>query len=170
MSGLANVLVVCAVVAFVIVRQFKAQQITADRRWWVIPAVLVFMAVRKPDVLDPHHHALSIALLGAELVVALAMGFGWARTTYVWTAPDGAVWGKGTKATALVWGVGIGLRLGLFGLGALLGVRQGSAALMLALAATLLVRSGMLVQRAGLFRPAYGVADAAYEPMRKDPV
>lgn len=39
MSGLANVLVVCAVVALVIVRQFKAQQITTDRRWWVIPAV-----------------------------------------------------------------------------------------------------------------------------------
>ncbi|MEU5956375.1 DUF1453 domain-containing protein [Streptomyces sp. NPDC047525] len=170
MSGLANVLVVCAVVALVIVRQFKAQQITSDRRWWVIPAVLVFLAVREPDVLDPHHQAAAIVLLGAELLVGLAIGFGWARTTHVWTAPDGSVWGKGTKATAIVWGVGIGLRLGLFGVGALVGVRQGSAALMLALAATLLVRSGMLAQRAGLLRPAYGVADAAYEPMRKDPV
>ncbi|MFD3578841.1 DUF1453 domain-containing protein [Streptomyces sp. NPDC058644] len=170
MSGLANVLVVCAVVALVIVRQFRAQQITADRRWWVIPAVLVFLAVREPDVLDPHHYAAAVALLGAELLVALAVGFGWARTTHVWRTPDGAVWGRGTKATAIVWGVGIGLRLGLFGIGALLGVRQGSAALMLALAATLLVRSGMLAHRAGLFRPSYGVADAAYEPMRKDPV
>ncbi|MEV8315727.1 DUF1453 domain-containing protein [Streptomyces sp. NPDC059900] len=170
MSGLTNVLVICAVVALVIARQFKAQQITTDRRWWVIPAVLVLMAVRDPDLLDPHHRAVAAVLLGAELLVGLAMGFGWARTTHVWTAPDGAVWGKGTKATAIVWTAGIGLRLGLFGIGALLGVRQGSAALMLALAATLLVRSGVLAQRAGLFRPAYGVADAAYEPMRKDPV
>ncbi|GAA1893698.1 DUF1453 family protein [Streptomyces durmitorensis] len=170
MSGLANVLVVCAVVALVIVRQFKVQQITSDRRWWVIPAVLVFLAVREPDVLDPHHQAAAVVLLGAELLVGLAIGFGWARTTHVWTAPDGSMWGKGTKATAIVWGVGIALRLGLFGIGALMGVRQGSAALMLALAATLLVRSGMLAQRAGLLRPAYGVADAAYEPMRKDPV
>lgn len=170
MSGLTHVLVVCAVVALVIVCQFRAQQITADRRWWVIPAVLVFLAAREPDVLDPHHQAAAVALLIAELLVGLAIGFGWARTTQVWTAPDGAVWGKGTKATAVVWGAGIGLRLGLFGIGALLGVRQGSAALMAALAATLLVRSGMLAQRAGLFRPAYGLADTAYEPMRKDPV
>ncbi|MGB8944006.1 MAG: DUF1453 domain-containing protein [Streptomyces sp.] len=170
MSGLTHGLVICAVVALVIVRQFKAQRITADRRWWVIPAVLVFMAVREPDVLDPHHQTAAGALLAVELLVGLAIGFGWARTTHVWTAPDGAVWGKGTKATAIVWGAGIALRLGLFGIGALLGVRQGSAALMLALAATLLVRSGMLAQRAGLLRPAYGVADAAYEPMRKDPV
>ncbi|MFG2501986.1 DUF1453 domain-containing protein [Streptomyces sp. NPDC048441] len=170
MSGLTHVLVICAVIALVIVRQFKAQQISADRRWWVIPAVLVFLAVREPDVLDAHHQVVSAVLLGAEVLVGLAIGLGWARTTHVWTEPDGAVWGKGSKATALVWGVGIGLRLGLFGVGALLGVRQGSAALMLALAATLLVRSAMLAQRAGLFRPAYGVADAAYKPMRKDRV
>jgi hypothetical protein len=170
MSGLANVLVVCAVIALVIVRQFKAQQITADRRWWVIPAVLIFLAVRDSAVLDPHHQTVSAALIGAEVLVGLAIGFGWARTTHVWTAPDGAVWGKGTKATAIVWGLGIALRLGLFGIGALLGVRQGSAALMVALAATLLVRGGLLAQRAGVLRPAYGVADAAYEPMRKDPV
>ncbi|WP_409060096.1 DUF1453 domain-containing protein [Streptomyces sp. SYP-A7185] len=170
MSGLTNVLVVCAVVAWVIARQFKAQQITADGRWWVIPAVLVFLAVREPDLLDPHHRATAGALLAVELLVGLAIGFGWARTTHVWAAPDGAVWGKGTKATAVVWGAGIALRLALFGIGALLGVRQGGAALMLALAATLLVRSGLLAQRAGLLRPAYGVADAAYQPMRKDPV
>lgn len=169
MSGVANVLVVCAVVAWVIARQLKAQQITAGGRWWVIPAVLAFLAVREPDVLDPHHQAVSAVLLGAELLVGLAIGFGWARTTHVWTEPDGAVWGKGTKATVLVWGVGIGLRLGLFGVGALIGVRQDSAALMLALAATLLVRSGMLAQRVGVLCPAYG-ADAAYEPMRKDHV
>ena len=170
MSGLANVLVICAVVVLVIVRQFKAQPITTDRGWWAIPAVLVFLAVREPDLLDPHHRVASVGLLAAELLVAVAMGFGWGRTSHVWTARDGSVWSKGTKATAVVWGAGIGLRLGLFGIGALLGVRQGSAALMLALAATLLVRSGVLAQRAGLFRSAYGVADAAYEPMRKDRV
>ncbi|MEV8021205.1 DUF1453 domain-containing protein [Streptomyces sp. NPDC086554] len=170
MSGLTDALVICAVVVLVIARQFKAQPVTADRRWWAIPAVLVFLAVREPGLLDPHHRAVSVALLGAELLVGLAMGFGWARTTHVWTASDGVVWSKGTKATAVVWGVGIGLRLGLFGIGAMLGVRQGTAALMLALAATLLVRSGVLAQRAGLFRPAYGGADAAYEPMWKDRV
>ncbi|MEU7583106.1 DUF1453 domain-containing protein [Streptomyces sp. NPDC041068] len=180
MSGLTNALVICAVVVLVVVRQFKAQQIGADRRWWLIPAVLVVMAVREPDLIDSRHQAASVTLLAAELVVGLAMGAGWARTSHVWTEPDGTVWSKGTKATAVVWAVGIGLRAGLFGIGALLHVRQGSAALMLALAATLLVRSGLLVLRTGsgtgsgtgtrTGRSTYGVGDAAYGSMRKDPV
>lgn len=170
MSGLTNAVVICAVVVLVIARQFKAQQIGTDRRWWVIPAVLVFLSVRDSDLIDHHHQAASVALLVAELLVGLAMGAGWARTSHVWTEADGTAWSKGTKATALVWAVGIGLRVGLFGLGAALDVRQGSATLMLALAATLLVRSGLLLQRAGVGGRTYGVADAAYEPLRKDPV
>ncbi|MET8683330.1 DUF1453 domain-containing protein [Streptomyces sp. NPDC004732] len=170
MSGLTNALVICAVVVLVVVRQFKAQEIGTDRRWWLIPAVLIFMAVRDPDLLDPQHRAASVALLAAELVVGLAMGAGWARTSHVWTESDGTAWSKGTKATAVVWAVGIGLRAGLFGIGALLDVRQGSPGLMLALAATLLVRSGLLVLRAGTGRSAYGMAHAAPEPTRKEPV
>ncbi|WP_306336111.1 DUF1453 domain-containing protein [Streptomyces sp. KL118A] len=170
MSGLTNALVICAVVVLVVVRQFKAQEIGTDRRWWVIPAVLIFMAVREPDLLDPQHRVESVALLAVEVVVGLAMGVGWARTSHVWTEPDGTAWSKGTKATAVVWAVGIGLRAGLFGIGALLHVRQDSAGLMLALAATLLARSGLLVLRAGTGRPAYGMADAAPEPTRKEPV
>lgn len=44
-------------------------------------------------------------------------------------------------------GAGIALRAGRFGVGALLGIHQESAALMLGLAATLLVRSGILIWR-----------------------
>ncbi|MEV7195544.1 DUF1453 domain-containing protein [Streptomyces sp. NPDC093510] len=170
MSGLTNALVICAVVMLVVVRQFKAQKIGTDRRWWLIPAVLVFMAVREPDLIDFRHHAASVTLLAAELLVALAMGAGWARTSHVWTEPDGTAWSKGTKATALVWAVGVALRAGLFGVGSLLHMRQGSASLMLALAATLLVRSGLLVLRAGSGRLVYGAGDVAHEPMQKEPV
>ncbi|MFI1678595.1 DUF1453 domain-containing protein [Streptomyces sp. NPDC020607] len=170
MSGLTNALVICAVVVLVVVRQFKAQEIGTDRRWWLIPAVLVFMAVREPGLIDPQHRAASVTLLVAELLVGLAMGAGWARTSHVWTEPDGTAWSKGTKATAVVWAVGIALRAGLFGIGSLLHVRQGAPGLMLALAATLLVRSGLLVLRAGPGPSAYGVPDAAPEPMRKEPV
>ncbi|MEU6996395.1 DUF1453 domain-containing protein [Streptomyces sp. NPDC046465] len=169
MSGLTNALVICAVVALVVVRQFKAQQIGADRRWWLIPAVLVFMAVREPGLIDAHHRTASAALLAAELVVGLAVGVGWARTSYVWTDPDGTAWSKGTKATAVVWVAGTGLRAGLFGVGSLLHVRQGSASLMLALAATLLVRGGLLLLRTGSGHTAFGVA-AAHRPMRKETV
>ncbi|MFF2505921.1 DUF1453 domain-containing protein [Streptomyces sp. NPDC058067] len=154
MSGLTNVLVIIAVVVLVVARQFAAQQITADKRWWVVPAVLVFMAVRKPDLLDPHHQALSAALIGLELLVGLAIGAGWAWTTRLWTAQDGAVWSRSTKASGAVWIVGVAIRVGLYAAGAAFGVKQGSAALMLALAATLLVRSGVLVWRAQSLRPA----------------
>ncbi|WP_369213582.1 DUF1453 domain-containing protein [Streptomyces flavofungini] len=170
MSGPVNALVICAVVVLVVVRQFKAQQVGTDRRWWLIPAVLVVMAVREPGLIDPHHRTTAVALLAAELLVALAMGAGWARTSHLWTEPDGTVWSKGTKATAAVWAAGIGLRLGLFGIGSLLHVRQTSSALMLALAATLLVRGGLLLLRSGAAHPTYRIADAAYGPRRKDPV
>jgi len=157
MSGLVNVLAIFAVVVLVIVRQFRAQRISADRRWWILPAVLGFIALREPGVIDAHHQAEAILLLGAELLIGLATGAGWAWTTRMWTAQDGSVWGKGTRASVLVWGVGIGLRVGLFGVGALLGVHQDATAMVLmALAATLLVRSGILVWRSQSLHPASG--------------
>ncbi|MEU5255835.1 DUF1453 domain-containing protein [Streptomyces longwoodensis] len=161
MSGLVDALVIVAVAALVIARQMRAVRVDADRRWWLLPGILVVVALREPGLLDAHHHATSAALLAAELLVGLAIGAGWAWTTRLWTEPDGTVWSKSTKASAAVWLVGIAVRVGLFALGTALGVHQGSAALMIALAATLLVRSGVLVQRARWTQgpagsPAYG--------------
>ncbi|MFD9392550.1 DUF1453 domain-containing protein [Streptomyces sp. NPDC060000] len=147
MSGLVNALLIVAVAALVIVRQFRASRIDTDRRWWLLPGILAVVALREPDLLDARHPTESVLVLGAELAVALAVGAAWAWTTRIWAEPDGAVWGKSTKASVAVWGTGIGLRAGLFGVGALLGVHQGSSALMLGLAATLLVRSGILIWR-----------------------
>ncbi|MFB7500557.1 DUF1453 domain-containing protein [Streptomyces sp. NPDC056161] len=165
MSGLVNALVIVAVVALVIARQFRARRISTDRRWWILPLVLALVALREPGMIDAHHRAGSVALLAAELVIGLAMGAGWAWTTRVWTAPDGAIWSKSTKASAAVWVAGIALRVGLFALGAVLGVHQDSSALLLALAGTLVVRSGVLIWRAqsltaaGGRRAAYGDAE-----------
>ncbi|MFE6483961.1 DUF1453 domain-containing protein [Streptomyces sp. NPDC057757] len=162
MSGLVNALAILAVVALVIVRQFRAQQISADKRWWVLPAVLGFIALREPGVIDAHHQAEAVLLLGTELLIGLATGAGWAWTTRIWAAPDGSVWGKGTKASVAVWVVGIGLRVGLFGVGSLLGVHQDTTAMVLvALAATLLVRSGVLAWRSRTLHPA-SFQSAAY--------
>ncbi|AXG80688.1 DUF1453 family protein [Streptomyces paludis] len=155
--SLVNLLTIVAVVAWVVTRQLKAQQITADgRKWLVLPVVLAVFALREPRLLDPHHPALAALLIGVELLVGALMGLGWAWTSRVWAGQDGTtVWSKGTKATAAVWGVGIAVRLGLLGVGALLGVHQGSGALLLAFAATLLVRGGVLVWRArGVRLPA----------------
>ncbi|MFF4686900.1 DUF1453 domain-containing protein [Streptomyces sp. NPDC001307] len=162
MSGLVNALVIVAVAAIVIVRQFRARAINTDRRWWLIPVVLAVVALREPGILDVHHRAESAVLLAVELFIGVATGAGWAWTTRIWTEPDGVVWTKSTKASVAVWLVGIALRIGVYAVGAVLGLRQDSSALMCALAATLLVRSGILVWRAQSLgtandpTPAYG--------------
>lgn len=174
MSGLVDALVILAVAVLVITRQFRTQRITADRRCWVVPAVLVILALREPGLLDPHHRTMSAFLLGAELLIGLATGAGWAWTTRMWRTPDGAVWSRSTKASLLAWTVGIAVRAGLFGLGAALGLRQDTSALLLALAVTLLVRSGILVRRAQTLPPASGQStaygDGRPQPSRKEHV
>lgn len=160
MSGLMSALAILAVVVAAVVRQFGARRISADRSWWTVPAVLAFLAVREPGLLDPDHPTESALLVGAELLIGLAIGAGWARTTRIWAEPDGTVWSKSTRAGAVVWAVGIAVRLALLGVGALLGVRQGSSALLLALAATLLVRSGLLSWRARSLHRTAGTSTA----------
>ncbi|MFI6685977.1 DUF1453 domain-containing protein [Streptomyces sp. NPDC050485] len=157
MSALFNVLIAIAVVALILVRQFKPQQLSGSR-WWVVPAVLGFLAVKDGGLIDPHHHAASVTLLGAELVIGVLMGVGWAWTTKIWTESDGTVWSRGTKATAGVWVAGIVLRVGLAGLGAVAGIHMGTGAVLLALAASLLVRGGVLMWRARPALTSYGVA------------
>ncbi|MFF9771136.1 DUF1453 domain-containing protein [Streptomyces sp. NPDC014636] len=162
MSGLVNALVIVAVVATVIARQFRAHPIDTDRRWWLLPVVLAVVALREPGILDVHHRAESAVLLAVEILIGLATGVGWGWTTRIWTAPDGIVWTKSTKASVAVWVLGIALRGGVFALGSTLGLHQDSSALMLGLAGTLLVRGGILAWRAQPLgtvsspAPAYG--------------
>jgi hypothetical protein len=156
MSGLVDALVIAAVTALVIARQVRAARVDAGRRWWLLPGILVVVALRGPGLLDARHHTASAALLAVELLVGLAIGAGWAWTTRLWTEPDGTVWSKSSKASAVVWLVGITVRVGLFALGTTLGVHQGSSALMIALAATLFVRSAVLVQRARWIQESAG--------------
>ncbi|MFF1648707.1 DUF1453 domain-containing protein [Streptomyces sp. NPDC058240] len=156
MSGLVNVLVVGAVIAVVVVRQCSARQITDDRRWWVLPGVLLVLSVRESGLVDPRHAALSMAVLGAELAVGLVTGAGWGWTTRLWREADGSLWSKGTRATVFVWTGGLALRAALYGAAALMGIHQGTAALLSALAVTLAARGGVLMWRAGQMGPAYG--------------
>ncbi|MGW3196409.1 DUF1453 domain-containing protein [Streptomyces sp. NPDC001118] len=166
MSGLVNALVIVAVAALVIARQLRAQPVNTDRRWWLLSVILGVAALREPSILDGHHRAESVVLLVVELLVGVATGAGWAWTTRVWTASDGVVWTKSTKASIAVWGVGIALRIGLFGIGRVLGLHQGSAALMLGLAATLLVRGGILLWRAQPLGTAHRPTPAYGDDMR----
>lgn len=174
MSGLVNALLIVAVVVLVIVRQSRAQVISTDRRWWLVPVVLAVLALREPGTLDVHHRTASVLLLAVELLIGLVTGAGWAWTSRMWREPDGTVWSRGTKASVAVWVLGITLRAGLFGLGVLLGVHQDSSALLLALAGTLLVRSGILLWRAQSVptaaAPATAYGDAMPWPAGKERV
>ncbi|GGW23173.1 DUF1453 domain-containing protein [Streptomyces galilaeus] len=147
MAWFVNALLIAAVAALAIVRQFGAGRVDADGRWWVLPGILAFVALREPDLLGGDRHTASAAVLAADLLMGLALGAGWAWTTRIWVETDGTVWSKSTKASVVVWTAGVGLRAGLFACAAMAGVHQGSSALILALAATLLVRSGVLAWR-----------------------
>ncbi|MEU5050534.1 DUF1453 family protein [Streptomyces sp. NPDC021096] len=159
MSGPLDAAVIVGVCALVLARQLKPQQVVSDAKSWaVLPAVLIFMSVREPGLIDPDHRPVSLALLAAGVLAGLAAGAGWAWTTRIWTDASGAVWAKGSAATAAIWLGGAALRVGLYGLGVLAGVHQGGPATMLTMAAMLLARTGVVVYRAQHIRPAYRVA------------
>ncbi|MEV5509324.1 DUF1453 domain-containing protein [Streptomyces orinoci] len=159
MSGPIDAVVIIAAVVFLLVRQSRPRRLSADaRRWWLLPAVLAFVALRKPGLIDSAHPTASLALLIGGLLSGLAVGAAWAWTTRIWADESGAIWARGGKATAGVWLGGIALRLGLFGAGTLAGVHQGAGAVLLTMAAMLLARTGLLIRRtADLGGPAYGV-------------
>ncbi|MFJ5849407.1 DUF1453 domain-containing protein [Streptomyces sp. NPDC092903] len=162
MSGLFNVLVIVAVIALVVVRQCSARRVSGDRRWWVLPGILLVMALREPGLVDRHHETLSVVVLGTELLVALVTGAAWGWTARLWREEDGSLWSKGTRATVDVWTGGLVLRAALYGAAAALGIHQGSSALMAALAVTLLVRGGVLARRVEEIPASYGdTADRA---------
>ncbi|NEB80254.1 DUF1453 domain-containing protein [Streptomyces sp. SID14478] len=166
MSGLSTVMVIVAVVALVLVRQFRTQRLSSDRRWWLLPAILGFLAIKDGALLDAHHVAGSVALVVVELLVSVGIGIGWAVTTRVWSDERGDVWVKGTAATAGTWIGGMVARVGVVGLGLAWGIHLGTSTLMLGFAVSLLVRSGLLMLRAGSERSTY--VGPAVQPVWED--
>ncbi|BBB00709.1 hypothetical protein RVR_7814 [Actinacidiphila reveromycinica] len=155
MSGLVNALVIAAVVALVLARQLRPR-VVAGGRWWLLPVVLIALTVRDGGgLIDGQHQDASVALLSAELAVGAAMGVVWATTTRMWRESDGRVMAKGTKATLAVWLLGIAVRGGLYAVAAAASVHQSSSSVMLAVAVTLLIRSGVLLWRAQGLAPSY---------------
>ncbi|MCL7494704.1 DUF1453 domain-containing protein [Streptomyces sp. MCA2] len=158
MSGLLNIVVITAVVAWVVVQQFTAQRVSSEgKKWWLIPVVLTVMSVRQPGLMDSQHPTASAVLLGVEILIGLACGAGWAWTTRLWTEADGTVWAKGGWAAAGVWFCGMALRVGLMGIAAAMGIHEGSAATMLSVAAMLLTRTGVTTWRARSVQQTYRV-------------
>ncbi|MEZ0069193.1 hypothetical protein ABIA32_005237 [Streptacidiphilus sp. MAP12-20] len=157
MPAVANAVVIIAVVAYVLVRQFGARQFGNNpRRLLVIPAVLAFMALRDPHILDTKHQALSAVFLIVGVVLEIGLGAAWGFTTRIWQDADGTIWSKGTRASFFAWIGMVIVRIALYAAAAALGVAQGQAGLLLSLAALLLVRGAVVTWRAREFGPAYG--------------
>ncbi|WP_282792360.1 DUF1453 domain-containing protein [Streptomyces sp. CC224B] len=159
MPGFANALLIIAAAGLLAIRQTKPQRMRAARRWWPLPVVLAYCGLRGSGrgshLIDVHHRYASIALLSVELLVGVAMGAAaWAGTSHIRTEPDGSVRSRETKATAVMRGAGIAPRLGLVGIALLIGMHQGTGALLLGLAASLLVGAGSLELRVGALHPA----------------
>ncbi|SEK88058.1 DUF1453 family protein [Streptacidiphilus jiangxiensis] len=156
MPAVANTVLIIAVVGYVLFRQFQPRQWNPNpRRMLVVPAVLAFMALRDPHLLDAHHEALSAAFLIGGVVLEIGLGTVWGFTTRIWADAQGAVWSKGTMASFFAWIGMMIVRIALYAAAAALGVAQGQSGLLLALAALLLVRGAVVTWRAREFAPAY---------------
>lgn len=155
MSGWLNALVVVAVLGLVVARQVRPRRVSAGGRWWLIPGILLVLAIRDGGLVDPAHRDLSVLLLCAELLVGAGLGLAWARTTRMWTEKDGSVWTQGTRASITVWVVGIAVRVALYTAGTAAGVREETGSVLLAVALTLLIRAALLVRRARGVEPSY---------------
>ncbi|WP_037607469.1 CcdC protein domain-containing protein [Streptacidiphilus rugosus] len=157
MPAVANAVVIIAVVAYVLVRQFQARQLSNNtRRLLLVPAVLAFLALRDPHLLDPKHQALSVAFLIVGVVLEIGLGAVWGFTTRIWQGEDGRIWSKGTRASFFAWIGMMIVRIALYAAAASFGIAQGQSGLLLALAALLLVRGAVVTWRAREFAPAYG--------------
>jgi hypothetical protein len=166
-------LVIVAAVLLMIVRQSRPRRIRTDLRGMVVlPAVMVIIGFSQGGLLDADHSGVSAALLAAEIAVGLLMGVGWAATSRIWIAQDGTAWSRGSKATALIWVAGLLVRVGLMGVGALLGVHESTGPLLIALGVSFAVRGVLLVRRAaGLpTGPGASYRDDVPMPSRRDRV
>jgi hypothetical protein len=161
-NSTANVALAVVVVIYIVARQFRPRKVNGDtRRMLVIPAVLAFLALREPNLLDHAHRTTSAALLVIGVVLEVGMGFAWGFTTRIWRDASGAVWAKGTMATGFAWIGMIIARGALYAVGSAMGVATGEGALLLSLAAVLLVRTAVVTWRARELTPSYGVPAAS---------
>ncbi|MFF3733524.1 DUF1453 domain-containing protein [Streptomyces sp. NPDC002476] len=143
MPGFVDVLATVAVaVVAVVVRQFSAQRISDDRRWWVLPGILLVISLREPGLVDPHHAAPAVVFLCAELAVALTTGATRGWTSRLWRGADGSLWTKGGRATVFARAGGLALRASLYGAATLVGIQQNSSVLLSAPPVTLSVHGG----------------------------
>lgn len=147
MHELFNGLLVAAVIVFVIARRFTTRRVD-ESRLFVIPVIIAVIGLTRGDPIDTDHVALSSGLLAGETVAALLLGLGLGVTMRVWRERDGSVWSRGTWATFGVFLVSVAVRGGVMAAGYAMGVKPGSGAIMLSVAAWMLAQNAVIAWRA----------------------
>ncbi|MEV8631717.1 hypothetical protein AB0395_08675 [Streptosporangium sp. NPDC051023] len=110
-----------AIVVFVVYRQMVTRP-TAKRGILIFALVLVAAGLGSGGVLDFHPSVLSVVVVAAEVVTAIAFGALRASTVRVWRDEAGVTWSKGTGWTMLAWLFSFTARLVLFAVGNALGL------------------------------------------------
>jgi FtsH-binding integral membrane protein len=148
MDMLLNVLIALAVLALVLYRQLSARRVDDTRTSYRMPLLLGVVGIAQGGIVDMGHPALSVVLLAAEAVAAVAFGALRAATMRVWRDETNALWRKGTGWTLAAWLLSIASRVGLIALAHVLGVRQGTGGLLLFFGLTLLAQNAIVAWRA----------------------
>lgn len=149
---LPSVIIGLVVIVLVIRNQVRARPLTPWRAYGVPLAFAAYgigMVVTQDHgrVLDPAHETLSVLLLAAELAAGVLLGWVRAATVTVWRDAQGVVWRRGGGWTVAAWIGSILARLGLAGVGYLLGVHSAAGAFMVFFAVTLVAQNVILDRR-----------------------
>jgi hypothetical protein len=78
------------------------------------------------------------------VAASLLLGLGLGATVRVWRETDGSLWSRGTWPAFGVFLASVAVRAGLYGLGYAAGVRPGSGAVLVSVAAWLLAQNAII--------------------------
>lgn len=145
MSPEAATIAVPAVVLLVGWRQLTTRRV--DRPAILILAVALAVLGLASGVLDTAHLPLSVAMLVIDLAFAAGAGVVRAASVRVWRDGHGVAWSRGTWWTVLLWIGSIAGRVGLYGIGAALGLHAQPTGALLFAGVTVGVQAALVARR-----------------------
>jgi len=149
-------LIATVVLVVILIRQFRARKV--NWTFWVLPLIPAAFGLLPPNLVDPQHRNLSIALDVAVVVVGAVMGVIYGFVVKVWRDDEDNVWSKATPVAIVVWlGVFVA-RAAVYSAGHAAGVSTGEGPLLFSFGAVLLARTAVVTWRAGRLRPGVAVA------------
>jgi hypothetical protein len=110
-TTLVSIVVGVAVAALLVVRQLRAQPVSANLRLPLILGIIGLIEVT--NYLQKNHlGGTALAALAGSLVLAAVLGAARAATVHLWLR-DGQPWRQGTWLTGLLWFVSLAAHFGL---------------------------------------------------------